>query len=418
MRVFYNAGAEMKLRAERNKRNKSVTESVTRQTTGNWSGPDKALSLKDAAPRAGLAALTWSDSNEVVGRYGSSTNDEPLYTKQGEWINENIPEDGGNPQLTKISRLEDVGIDRNDSPKFRAIALKLEDIFSSKAKEKEHQRKTTSQKSDKSSLPNIDTKKELAKTATVTRGGIGFGEQPRYQVTRLYLASMANIQKPQQFSYFVLLELYKLSNRLDNLSLSNNTVTVKTLSHLMRKCFTLIIYKGTKSLVTNSITLLSFFIKSLRISIVSSQSRRGLISSSTWNLTLKSSSSLSPVISTIYFCKAKFDSFTDVLMTPPSLSPSHSIPEARIELFCNFSNSCSFRCVKLGSLFGVANAFIVISAQYLIRSKAILRLSWIKLSRWKTLFSSIEVKAANAKRSVTNAAMAVNKAENLGIAVT
>jgi len=45
-----------------------------------------------------------------------------LNRKQGEWIEENIPEDGGNPQLTNFSRLEDVGINRNDSPKFRRLA--------------------------------------------------------------------------------------------------------------------------------------------------------------------------------------------------------------------------------------------------------------------------------------------------------
>jgi hypothetical protein len=43
-------------------------------------------------------------------------------TKQGQWIEENIPEEGGNPQLTNFSRLEDIGIDRNDSPKFRIRA--------------------------------------------------------------------------------------------------------------------------------------------------------------------------------------------------------------------------------------------------------------------------------------------------------
>lgn len=47
-----------------------------------------------------------------------------LNRKQGEWIEKNIPEEGGNPQLTKNSQLTlaDAGIDRNDSPKFRILA--------------------------------------------------------------------------------------------------------------------------------------------------------------------------------------------------------------------------------------------------------------------------------------------------------
>jgi hypothetical protein len=48
------------------------------------------------------------------------------------------------------------------------MALKLEPIIAAKAKEKEHLRKTTCQKSDKSSEPAIDTKKELAKIAGVS----------------------------------------------------------------------------------------------------------------------------------------------------------------------------------------------------------------------------------------------------------
>jgi hypothetical protein len=43
------------------------------------------------------------------------------------------------------------------------LVLKRKDIIAKKAKDKEHERKTTCQKSDKSSLPSIDTKKELAK---------------------------------------------------------------------------------------------------------------------------------------------------------------------------------------------------------------------------------------------------------------
>lgn len=52
------------------------------------------------------------------------------------------------------------------------LALKLEDLFKTKAKEKETERKTTCQKSDKSNLPPVDTKKELAKVAGVSHDTI------------------------------------------------------------------------------------------------------------------------------------------------------------------------------------------------------------------------------------------------------
>lgn len=59
-----------------------------------------------------------------------------LDRKRGQWIEENIPKEGGNPtdQLTKNSRLIrptliEAGIDRNDSPKLRAIASVPEDDF-------------------------------------------------------------------------------------------------------------------------------------------------------------------------------------------------------------------------------------------------------------------------------------------------
>jgi len=50
-----------------------------------------------------------------------------LNRKQGEWIEANIPEEGGNPQLRKKTELEvhtlpDVGIGENDSRKFRILA--------------------------------------------------------------------------------------------------------------------------------------------------------------------------------------------------------------------------------------------------------------------------------------------------------
>ena len=61
-----------------------------------------------------------------------------LNRKQGEWIEANIPEDGGKPslddayQLNSVSKrpiLADVGIDRNDSPKFRILAEIPEEKF-------------------------------------------------------------------------------------------------------------------------------------------------------------------------------------------------------------------------------------------------------------------------------------------------
>ena len=51
------------------------------------------------------------------------------------------------------------------------LALQLEDVFNAKAKEKEQFRKTTSQISDES-LPEISTKKELAKIANVSHDTI------------------------------------------------------------------------------------------------------------------------------------------------------------------------------------------------------------------------------------------------------
>lgn len=61
---------------------------------------------------------------------------------------------------------------RNISNYWRSLfALKLEDIYKEKAKEKEHQRKTSSQKSDES-IPEISTKKELAKIANVSHDTI------------------------------------------------------------------------------------------------------------------------------------------------------------------------------------------------------------------------------------------------------
>jgi 16S rRNA G966 N2-methylase RsmD len=58
---------------------------------------------------------------------------------------------------------------RNLQPFTRTnLALQLEPLIAAKAKDKEHERKTTCQKSDKSSVPAIDTKKEVAKAANVS----------------------------------------------------------------------------------------------------------------------------------------------------------------------------------------------------------------------------------------------------------
>ena len=52
------------------------------------------------------------------------------------------------------------------------LALKLEEVFRVKAKEKEAERKTTFQKSEKSNLENINTVKEIAKIANVSHDTI------------------------------------------------------------------------------------------------------------------------------------------------------------------------------------------------------------------------------------------------------
>lgn len=62
---------------------------------------------------------------------------------------------------------------RNLSAYDRSVlALKLKPLIKEKAKAKEHERKTTYQKSEKSSLPTHDTTKELAKVAGVSHDTI------------------------------------------------------------------------------------------------------------------------------------------------------------------------------------------------------------------------------------------------------
>jgi hypothetical protein len=57
------------------------------------------------------------------------------------------------------------------------LALELEGVFSDRAKEKERIRKTTSQISDES-IPEISTKKELAKIANVSHDTIAKVKKP------------------------------------------------------------------------------------------------------------------------------------------------------------------------------------------------------------------------------------------------
>lgn len=62
---------------------------------------------------------------------------------------------------------------RNLSAYDRSVlALKLKPMIAEKAKEKETERKTTYQKSEKSNLPKVDTTKELAKVAGVSHDTI------------------------------------------------------------------------------------------------------------------------------------------------------------------------------------------------------------------------------------------------------
>ena len=63
------------------------------------------------------------------------------------------------------------------------LALRLKSYFTDKAKEKEFERKTTCQKSDKSFMPTVDTKKELAKVAGVSHDTIAKVEKIEKQAT-------------------------------------------------------------------------------------------------------------------------------------------------------------------------------------------------------------------------------------------
>lgn len=73
---------------------------------------------------------------------------------------------------------------RNLSAYDRSIlALKLKPVIAAKAKEKETERKTTYQKSEKSSLPTVNTTKEIAKAAGVSHDTIAKVEKIEQQAT-------------------------------------------------------------------------------------------------------------------------------------------------------------------------------------------------------------------------------------------
>lgn len=57
------------------------------------------------------------DTREELAKIAGVSHD-----KQGEWIEANIPEDGGKPAQNGRFTLADVGIERHDSPKFRILA--------------------------------------------------------------------------------------------------------------------------------------------------------------------------------------------------------------------------------------------------------------------------------------------------------
>ena len=63
------------------------------------------------------------------------------------------------------------------------LALKLKPIITAKAIEKERERKTTFQKSEKSSLPKINTTKEIAKAAGVSHDTIAKVEKIQAKAT-------------------------------------------------------------------------------------------------------------------------------------------------------------------------------------------------------------------------------------------
>jgi len=73
---------------------------------------------------------------------------------------------------------------RNLAPATRIeLALLKEDIIRQRAREKEHERKTTRQNSDKSFFPIIDTKEELAKAAKVSHDTIWKYKQIREKLS-------------------------------------------------------------------------------------------------------------------------------------------------------------------------------------------------------------------------------------------
>ena len=75
------------------------------------------------------------------------------------------------------------------------LVLKLEPLLRVKAKEKEHERKTTCQKSDKSSLPTHDTKKELAVTSGISHDTIARGKVIQAKASEETKAALASVPR-------------------------------------------------------------------------------------------------------------------------------------------------------------------------------------------------------------------------------
>lgn len=75
------------------------------------------------------------------------------------------------------------------------LALQLEPLIQKKAKDKEFERKTTCQKSDKSGLPIIDTKKEIAKIAGVSHDTVSKYKKVKEKATPELLEQVKSGEK-------------------------------------------------------------------------------------------------------------------------------------------------------------------------------------------------------------------------------
>lgn len=74
------------------------------------------------------------------------------------------------------------------------LALQLEPLIQKKAKDKEFERKTTCQKSDKSGLPIIDTKKEIAKIAGVSHDTVSKYKKVKEKATPELLEQVKSVR--------------------------------------------------------------------------------------------------------------------------------------------------------------------------------------------------------------------------------